>query len=91
MLYIKARFLSFSSRNHLLRLNMSESPRRTSGDFAKKVQRQFSRGKEKVKFLQDVLSLMLYLPDTLTFFPSSSYSAGSTEAGKDCRDPRQPV
>uniref|UniRef100_H3D4Q6 Bridging integrator 2a n=1 Tax=Tetraodon nigroviridis TaxID=99883 RepID=H3D4Q6_TETNG len=31
-----------------LRPNMSDSPRRSSGDFAKKVQRQLSRGKEKV-------------------------------------------
>lgn len=49
---------------------MSDSPRRSSGDFAKKVQRQLSRGKEKVTVLHDVLPLMLHHSDTLTYpFP----------------------
>lgn len=68
---------------------MSDSPRRSSGEFAKKVQRQLSRGKEKVTGLHDVLSLQLHHSAALTLFPSSS--AGSAEAGKDCGDPRQPV
>lgn len=79
-------------KNQLLRLNMGDSQRRTSGDFAKKVQRQLSRGKEKVTMLQNPLSLFCYHSYAVTaaFSPPSS-SAGSTEAGKDCGDPRQSV
>ena len=40
--------------NQLLRVNMSDSPRRSSDDFAKKVQRQLNRSKEMVTVLHDV-------------------------------------
>lgn len=61
---------------------MADSQRRTSGDFAKKVQRQLSRGKEKVTRLQNPLFCYHSHAVTVTFSPPSS-SAGSTEAGKD--------
>lgn len=38
---------------------MADSQRRTSGDFAKKVQRQLSRGKEKVTMLQNPLFFLV--------------------------------
>lgn len=45
---------------------MAESSRRSSGDFAKKVQRQLSRGKEKVAALRDLLFLAQCHSDVLT-------------------------
>lgn len=77
------------------RLNMAQStsPKGSSGDFAKKVQRQLSRSKEKVRVCK---FLFFFFPNStrtnlLPFSCCFFFSAGAAKAGKDRGEQRRPI
>lgn len=83
------------------RLNMAQStsPKGSSGDFAKKVQRQLSRSKEKVRVCKFLFFFFSQIAREQTYYHLVAvalsrllfFSAGAAKAGKDRGEQRRPI
>ncbi len=69
----------------------STSPKGSSGDFAKKVQRQLSRSKEKASFCLPSNKRKDLIQFSCCRFEICVFSAGAAKAGKDGGEQRRPI